>query len=204
MSKWVGILPTPTPTPTNSVTPTNTPTPTAVPTSTPTVTPTITPTITVTPSITPTNTPTQTVTPTPSPTPLPVTIQYYYSVGSLGAPSRAKNVTNNHGYGSGPEFDITLSTISSTAGGTRTGSASIFNWSGYVEVTRAIARASSGSGTATVNSSVIRVYINGVLYTSYSLGTPFNLFTTARTDSKYFQFIPYNAGDTIRVEWIET
>jgi hypothetical protein len=194
----------PTPTPTNTVTPTITPTVTpSANTPTPTPTPTVTPTNTVTPTVTPSITPTQTV--TPSPTPLPVTIEYRYTLSNSVSSTRPVGVTSNS-CSTGTALNITLSDISAPvgSGATRTGSLSRFDWPGDLSVSRRINRGSSGSGSAVVNSSVIGVYINNVLYTSYSIGTPFTLSTTSRTDSHTFSGIPYNAGDAISIRWTES
>ena len=203
---------TPTNTVTPSVTPTNTVTPSVTPTNTVTPTVTQTPTNTVTPSITPSETPTQTptntVTPTPtltpSATPLPVNFEYYYRIGIPATGSRNVLITNNSCTINNSSV-ISISNINAAVGTTvtRNNSLSKFDSIGSAVVTRSAARGTSGSGSATISSSTIKVYVNGSLVNTYTLGTPFTLTSTARLDSRVISLGSYNPGDTVRVEWIE-
>jgi hypothetical protein len=158
---------------------------------------------TATPTPTPTIAPTATPTPTPTPTFAPVTYEYNYTFNSLGT-TRTKVVTGldltypNGGFNL-PNISTTLSSANRSGNEVDNSGDSI----GDAGVSRSISRLSTGSGTVTINSSVITLYVNGSVVDTYNVTTPFTLTTTSKTNSHTFYSIPLNYGDTVTVSWVE-
>jgi len=224
--------PTPTPTPTNSVTPTITPSNTVTPsitpsntkspTPTPSVTRTVTPTATVTPSsvtptptpsitatITPTNTitPTMSLTPTmtvtPSPTPVPIRLSYRYT-GQFGN-SSTKTVSNRRIDWGGTAFTIGSNFNWTTGGGTgavTVGTSYVFSDS--LNVRRNICK--TGAGSQTINDFTINIYVNSVLYKTFTNNTNTTITTCPSniSSSRNFSDCSFNGGDEVEIEWIDT
>lgn len=207
-AKQYVILPTPTPTPTPTKTPTQTPTITPTNTQTPTntVTPSVTQTLTPTNTTTPTNTVTPTVTPTltptPSVTPVPITIKYRY-IGNNGNSSNKTTSGRNITWG-GQTYTFSSNTNWTTS--TDTGEVTVgtsFTLSGSMTGNRDICRT---SGTQTINSYNVNIYINGTLYKSYinNTNTLITICPTKISTGHTFSDCSFSSGDTVLFEWTDT
>ena len=215
-SLYPAITPTPTPsiTPTNTVTPTVTPTNTVTTTVTPTITPTntITPTVTatVTPSITPTKTvtptvtPTKTITPTPTTTPLFVTLtyQYIYNNNTNRPLTFDANVPQDNPGACMLSIIGTRSTTGFNVTDSKIVSLGCINMN-HLEVYRSLQNSIpyTGSGTASVSSSSISIYVNTVLKGTISGQTGDTPINVSRAFDLTSLGITINPNDTIKIVW---
>jgi hypothetical protein len=192
------------PIPTRIVVPTPipyTPTPTATPSATPTMsaTATLTPTMSVTPTAT------MSMTPTPSATPVPIRLFYKY-VGQFGN-SSTKTVSNRRIDWGGTTFTLASNYNWTTAGNTgfvSIGTSNVFSDIYPLNVRRNICR--TGSGSQTINSFTINIYVNSVLYKTFTnnTNTTITICPSNISSSRGFSDCVFSAGDDVEIEWIDT